>query len=89
MTDLAPGLPNIPCTALDLVVENLLLNAVKAMQNRPGSLHVTTWLDERLPREPFIVITVRDTGVGMTRRELDRLFEPGQTAAGAAGSGSA
>ena len=32
VTDLAPGLPNIPCTALDLVVENLLLNAVKAMQ---------------------------------------------------------
>jgi nitrogen-specific signal transduction histidine kinase len=79
VTELAPGLPNIPCTALDLVVENLLLNAVNAMQNRSGSLHVTTWLDERLPREPFIVVTVRDTGVGMSRRELDRLFEPGQT----------
>ena len=36
VTDLTPGLPNIPCTALDLVVENLLLNAVKAMQDKPG-----------------------------------------------------
>ena len=87
VVDLAPGLPNIPCTSLDLVVENLILNAVKAMQNQPGSLHVTTWLDERLPREPFIVITVRDTGVGMTKRELDRLFEPGQASRRGSGLG--
>ena len=74
--DLAPGLPNIPCTALDLVVENLLLNAVKAINDRPGSLRVTSTLDERLPREPFIVITVQDNGVGMSEDELGRLFEP-------------
>jgi signal transduction histidine kinase len=77
-TDLARGLPNIPCTALDLVVENLLLNAVKAMQDRGGSLSVTSWLDVRLPMEPFIVITVKDTGVGMSDDELRRLFEPRQ-----------
>jgi GAF domain-containing protein len=76
--DLAPGLPNIPCTALDLVVENLLLNAVKAIKDRPGSLRVMSTLDKRLPREPFIVITVQDTGVGMTKDELGHLFEPRQ-----------
>jgi signal transduction histidine kinase len=76
--DLAPRLPNIPCTALDLVVENLVLNAVKAMRDQPGQLRVTTRLDDRLPREPFIVITVQDTGVGMTKQEIDRLFEPRQ-----------
>jgi signal transduction histidine kinase len=76
VADLAPGLPNIPCTALDLAVENLLLNAVKAMQDRPGQLRVTTRLD-RLP-EQFVVISVKDTGVGMTQEELDRLFEPRQ-----------
>lgn len=75
-TELAPGLPNIPCTALDLVVENLILNAAKAMHDRPGTLRVTTRLD-RLP-EPFIVITVQDTGVGMTEDERGRLFEPRQ-----------
>lgn len=75
-TELAAGLPNIPCTALDLVVENLILNAIKSMHDKPGSLHVTTRLD-RLP-EPFIVITVRDTGAGMTEDERDRLFEPRQ-----------
>lgn len=85
VTDLAPGLPNIPCTALDLVVENLLLNAVKALKDRPGSLHVSSRLDRRLPREPFVVVSVRDSGVGMTPEELARLFEPRQ--AGYRGSG--
>jgi signal transduction histidine kinase len=78
VTELAPGLPSIPCTALDLVVENLLLNARKAMQDRTGTLRVATSLDERLPREPFIVVTVADTGIGMTKAEIDRLFEPRQ-----------
>ena len=73
-TELAPGLPNIPCTALDLVVENLILNAIRAMPNKPGTLRVTTRLD-RLP-EAFIVITVQDSGVGMTEDERSRLFEP-------------
>jgi signal transduction histidine kinase len=76
--DLAAGLPNLPCTALDLVVENLLLNAVEAMQRQPGLLRVSTWLDERLSREPFIVITVQDNGVGMSKAQQDRLFEPPQ-----------
>jgi signal transduction histidine kinase len=78
VTDLAASLPTIPCTALDLVVENLLLNAVKSMHDRPGTLTVATRLDERLPREPFIEITVTDTGVGMTGEERARLFEPRQ-----------
>lgn len=78
VTELAPGLPAIACTALDLVVENLLLNALKALQDRPGTVRVTTRLDQRLPREPFIVISVSDTGVGMTSDELSRLFEPRQ-----------
>ncbi len=85
LTDLAPGLPGITCTALDLVVENLLLNAIAAMHGQPGTVSVRSWLDERLPREPFIAVTVRDTGVGMSEAELSRLFEPRQ--AGHRGSG--
>lgn len=75
VTDLAPNLPNIPCTALELVVENLMTNAIKAMRE-PGQLRVRTWLDERLRYEPFVVITVQDTGVGMTEEEVNRLFSP-------------
>jgi signal transduction histidine kinase len=83
--DLAPGLPNLPCTALDLVVENLLLNAIKSMRHEPGTVYVSTSLDDRPQMEPFIVITVRDEGVGMTRAQVDRLFEPRQP--GRKGSG--
>ncbi|MGD0242726.1 MAG: GAF domain-containing protein [Streptosporangiaceae bacterium] len=78
VTDLTLDLPNVPCTALELVVENLLTNAVKAIRE-PGQLHVRTWIDDRLPREPFVVLTVRDTGVGMDPDELARLFEPRRT----------
>jgi len=77
VTDLAPGLPNIACTALDRAVENLLTNAVKAMRDRPGPLYVTTRLDDHLP-EPFVAISVKDTGVGMTKQEIDHLFDPQQ-----------
>jgi signal transduction histidine kinase len=87
VTELAAGLPNIPCTALDLVVENLLLNAVKAVRNGHGSVRVTTWLDKRLPREPFVVITVSDNGVGMTQYEIGQLFEPGQATRRGSGLG--
>lgn len=87
VTDLATGLPNIPCTALDLVVENLALNAVQAMRGGPGTLRVTTRLDTRVPRGPFIVISVQDTGVGMTEDELARLFKPRQLGRGGAGLG--
>jgi signal transduction histidine kinase len=75
LTDLAAGLPSVRCTALEFVVENLITNAVKAMRE-PGQLRVRTWLDERLPREPFVVVTVHDTGIGMSEEELARLFEP-------------
>ncbi|MGD0699568.1 MAG: GAF domain-containing protein [Trebonia sp.] len=78
LTDLAPDLPSVRCTALEFVIENLMTNAVKAMRE-PGQLRVTTWLDERLPREPFVAVTVQDTGVGMNGDELARLWEPRQS----------
>jgi signal transduction histidine kinase len=74
--NLAADLPEIPCTALDLVIENLVKNAVAAMRDQPGILSVTTEANRHLPREPFIEVTVSDTGVGMSEAELLRLFEP-------------
>ena len=75
VTHLAPHLPSVPCTGLELAVENLMTNAVKAMRE-PGQLLVRTWLDERLVKEPFVVVTVQDTGIGMDEDERARLFEP-------------
>jgi signal transduction histidine kinase len=85
--DLAPGLPGIPCTALDLVIENLVKNAVAAMRDQPGILTVATRLDRRLPREPFIAVTVADSGTGMTEAERALLFEPRQSARRGSGLG--
>jgi signal transduction histidine kinase len=74
--DLAARLPDLPCTALDLVVENLLLNAIEAMRSQGGTLRVSTWIEERSPREAFVVVTVADTGIGMTQSQKDSLFKP-------------
>jgi signal transduction histidine kinase len=74
--DLAARLPDLPCTALDLVVENLLLNAIEAMRSQGGTLSVSTWIEKRSPREAFIVVTVADNGIGMTKNQLDSLFKP-------------
>jgi two-component system, cell cycle sensor histidine kinase and response regulator CckA len=75
IADLASDLPSVPCTGLELAVENLMTNAVKAMRD-PGQLRVRTWLDERLVKEPFVVVTIQDTGIGMDEDERARLFEP-------------
>lgn len=74
--DLAARLPDLPCTALDLVVENLLLNGIEAMRSQGGTLGVSTWIEKRSPREAFIVVTVGDNGTGMTKKQLDSLFKP-------------
>lgn len=49
---------------------NLLLNAIQAMPGG-GCLIVTNAVDEKHHR-----ITIRDTGCGMTREEIERVFEP-------------
>jgi signal transduction histidine kinase len=75
VADLAHGLPDIPCTGLDLVIENLLTNAVKAQST---SIRVSTLVDRRLPREPVVVIMIGDNGTGMSSEQVTRLFEQKQ-----------
>ena len=54
---------------LELVVKNLVANAIQ--YNRPGGE-----VELRLTLEPdAAVLTVRDTGIGIPRRDLDRIFE--------------
>lgn len=60
---------------LQLVVVNLLLNASEAMtgiEDRPRLLEVRTERDA----EDHVRLDVRDSGVGLDRRIVDRLFEP-------------
>ncbi|MEH2349324.1 MAG: response regulator [Nostoc sp.] len=72
-------------TQLHQVLMNLCVNARDAMPNG-GSLSLyaeNLLIDENYARMnleakegPYIVITVSDTGVGITKEVLDRIFEP-------------
>lgn len=64
------------------VFVNLFLNAVQAMPDG-GSIDVTTSLEP----EKGIVITVTDTGTGMSESVRRRIFEPQFTTKGEHGSG--
>lgn len=70
---------------LDQVLMNLAINAGDAMERR-GSLGVTTRAamfdaaearERALPRSgDYVVVEVRDTGIGMSRETLERACEP-------------
>ncbi len=80
------GLMNIKGSRIHLTktVMNLLLNAVEAISGE-GKVTVRTenvYLDTPLPgyegtkEGEYVVLTVADSGVGIPRENLDRIFEP-------------
>jgi signal transduction histidine kinase len=75
--DLAPGLPAVVAdpVALRRILENLVVNAIESLEDRSGRVVVATRprADEDDPR---VVMTVADTGHGMTPEILARAFEP-------------
>lgn len=72
-------------TQLHQVLMNLCVNARDAMPNG-GSLSLSAanlWVDQQYAQMnldaqvgPYIVITVTDTGVGISPEHIDRIFEP-------------
>ncbi len=88
---------------IDQVVMNLVLNASEAIGERSGVITISagamectrdylrsTYLDEDLPAGLYVTLEVSDTGVGMSRETLGRLFEPFfSTKAGGRGLGLA
>ena len=82
-------------TKLHQVIMNLCLNAVQAMQGRPGKLTIavdpftlpsasSSPVPELKPG-PYIRISVSDTGLGMEESVMDRIFDPFFTTRGHAG----
>ena len=71
-TRLADGLPPVHADAVVLrrIVENLVGNAVDALDGRPGTVIVAT---EAAPAG--VRLSVIDTGRGMTAAELERAFD--------------
>jgi PAS domain S-box-containing protein len=89
--DLADGLPAIEgdATQIRQIVMNLIINASEAIGPQNGVISVVTgteacdraylaraYIDERLPEGAYVFVEVSDTGCGMDRDTLRRIFDP-------------
>jgi PAS domain S-box-containing protein len=89
--ELADGLPCIEADAAQVqqVVMNLVINGAEAIGDKPGTLLITTGVqdvDENyiatalVPGEiapgQYVDLQVHDTGAGMSRGTMDRIFDP-------------
>ncbi|MEQ8169632.1 MAG: PAS domain S-box protein [Candidatus Eremiobacterota bacterium] len=73
-------------THIHQIVMNLCTNSAHAMSGRRGSLEVSlknieitdkeSHLYNELPQGPYVKLTIKDTGHGMTRDVIDHIFEP-------------
>jgi signal transduction histidine kinase len=73
-------------TQIHQVLMNLCANAGQAMKDREGVLEITMWnqgvepddlLEHPLLKQgSYLVLSVKDTGLGIAKENLDRIFEP-------------
>ena len=84
--ELDPGLPNLSGSPIHLlkVVMNLVSNAAEAMPDG-GKIVVSTGAEHAGPRVgsfesieagDYVVFRVSDTGIGIPKEDIDRIFEP-------------
>ena len=85
-SQLADDLWNINCSAVHIqkVVMNLITNAVEAIDNN-GSVLVSTRNQELSPFTiaassldvgEYVIMTIKDTGAGIAKHDLEHIFEP-------------
>jgi signal transduction histidine kinase len=67
---------NLNRELVEWALENLLINAVSALDKRPGLIEVVV---ERRKRTEAVEVIITDNGRGMTPAEQRRAFEPGFT----------
>jgi len=87
----SPGIPAVEADATQLrqVIMNLIVNASEAVGERSGVISVTVGLayceadylggcfgDDRLQPGDYVYLEVADTGRGMDKSTLDRIFDP-------------
>jgi len=71
-------IPKIRCNAakLNQLFLNMIMNADQAMQKK-GTLTITTYL-----RKNDVYIEFKDTGIGISKDNINRIFDPGYTTKG-------
>ncbi len=88
--NLAPDLPAVEAdkTQVEQVIMNLLINAAEAVGEDSGAVEVTTairhlstdqrrnFLSDAEFRGDYVMLEVRDNGVGMDEETISRIFDP-------------
>ncbi|HEX5110478.1 MAG TPA: HAMP domain-containing sensor histidine kinase [Vicinamibacterales bacterium] len=73
---LAPNLPRVvgDPVAFRRILENLTANAIDSLESKPGRIVVSTETVTREDEPPAVRVTVSDTGRGMSKEELGKIF---------------
>jgi signal transduction histidine kinase/ABC-type amino acid transport substrate-binding protein/CheY-like chemotaxis protein len=89
--EFAAHLPTVDADATQLrqIILNLTINASDAIGDRSGVVAISTgvmdcdqtylsetWLDEQLPQGQYVFLEVADTGCGIDKETIKRIFEP-------------
>jgi len=55
---------------MEQVFLNIIINSIDAM-NKGGRLLITAW-----PEKEYVVINISDTGIGIAKKDIDKIFNP-------------
>jgi len=72
--------PNVPCCLrgdalrLEQILTNLFSNAIKFTSK--GEVILTANVIDQTEKKVFIEFKLKDTGIGMTKKEIEKLFQP-------------
>lgn len=89
-TNLAADLPPVLADPgqIEQVLLNLVVNALDAMPDAGGNLSISTVLDQHSAESRGqVVISISDSGHGIAKEQLDKIFEPFYSTKGAQGTG--
>ncbi len=80
---------NVDSTQIRQIIMNLVINASEAIGDASGVIALTTgcqqcsddylrdsWLADRIPAGPYVFMEVTDSGCGMDRETLGKIFDP-------------